>query len=68
MKPRDLLLIPMWMGRPQCDVVKDEENKNLKMERAQWWVLMKTGSNLDEQCLYEDCTNGKWKCNLIDVE
>jgi hypothetical protein len=26
-KPYDLLLIPMWMGRPQCDVVKDEENK-----------------------------------------
>jgi len=67
-KPRDLLLIPMWMGRPQCDFVRDEENKNFKMERAQWWILVKIGSNLDEQCLYEDCMNGKWKCNLTDVE
>ncbi len=29
---------------------------------------MKKGSNLDEQCLYEDCWNGKWKCNLADLE
>jgi hypothetical protein len=56
------------MGRPQCDFVRDEENKNFKMERAQWWILVKIGSNLDEQCLYEDCMNGKWKCNLTDVE
>jgi hypothetical protein len=26
----------------------------------------KKGSNLDEQCLYENCWNGKWKCNLTD--
>jgi hypothetical protein len=26
------------------------------------------GSNLDEQHLYEDCWNGKWKCNLVDLE
>jgi len=29
---------------------------------------MKKASNLDEQHLYEDCWNGKWKCNLIDLE
>jgi hypothetical protein len=38
------------------------------MARVQWWVLMKKGSNLDEQRLYEDCLNGKWKCNLTDIE
>jgi hypothetical protein len=40
MKPHDLFLIPMWMGRPQCDVVKDDENKNFKIMKAQWWGLM----------------------------
>jgi hypothetical protein len=29
---------------------------------------VKKGSNLDEQHLYEDCWNGKWKCNLVDLE
>jgi hypothetical protein len=29
---------------------------------------MKKRSNLDEQHLYEDCWNGKWKCNLINLE
>jgi len=29
---------------------------------------VKKGSNLDEQHLYEDCWNGKWKCNLIDSQ
>jgi hypothetical protein len=28
---------------------------------------VKKGSNLDEQHLYEDCWNGKWKCNLLDL-
>jgi hypothetical protein len=23
---------------------------------------------LDEQHLYEDCWNGKWKCNLVELE
>jgi hypothetical protein len=27
---------------------------------------MKKRSNLDERHLYEDCWNGKWKCNLVD--
>ncbi len=29
---------------------------------------MKKCSNLDEQHLYEDCWNGKWKCNLADLK
>jgi hypothetical protein len=33
-KPHDLFHIPMWMGRPQCDVVKDEENKNFNIVKA----------------------------------
>ncbi len=39
-----------------------------KWWRSHWWVPMKKASNLDEQHLYEDCWNGKWKCNLIDLE
>jgi hypothetical protein len=35
------------------------------MVRVEWWVLLKKGSNLDERHLYEDCWNGKWKCNLV---
>jgi hypothetical protein len=40
-------------------VIKDEESEYFKMVRIQWWVLVKKGSNLDEQHLYEDCQNGK---------
>jgi hypothetical protein len=31
MKPHDPLLVLMWMGRTQCDVVKDEQNENFKI-------------------------------------
>ncbi len=68
MKPHDHFLVPMWMGITQCDVVKDEQNENFKMVKVHWWVPMKKTSNLDEQHLYEDYWNGKWKCNLIDLE
>ncbi len=66
MKPHDPDLVPFWMGRMEGDVVKDEESEYFKMVRVQWWVLVKKKSNLDEQHLYEDCWNGKWKCNLAD--
>jgi hypothetical protein len=36
--------------------------------KVQWWVLMKKGTNLDEQHLYDDCWNGKWKCNFVILE
>jgi hypothetical protein len=29
---------------------------------------MKKNRNLDEQHLYEDCWNGKWKCNFANLE
>jgi hypothetical protein len=54
------------MIRTQSDVVKDGQNENFKMVKVQWWVLINKRSNLNEQHLYEDCWNGKWKCNLID--
>jgi hypothetical protein len=38
------------------------------MVKVQWWVLVKKGSKLDEQHLYENCWNGKWKCNLVDLK
>jgi hypothetical protein len=37
------------------DVIKDEDSEYFKMVRVQWWVLVKQGSNLIEQHLYEDC-------------
>ncbi len=42
-------LVFVRMGRTQGDVVKDEENENFKMVKAQWWVPMKKDANLDEQ-------------------
>ncbi len=66
-KLHDPFLILIWLGT-QSDVFKDDPNEFFIMVRVEWWVLMKKGSNLDEQCLYEDCWNGKWKCNLADLE
>jgi hypothetical protein len=54
------------MGRAKGDVIKDEKNEYFKMVKVLWWVPVKKGSNLDEQHLYENCWNGKWKCNLLD--
>jgi hypothetical protein len=55
-------------GKNRSDVIKDEKNEYFKMVKVQWWVLVTKRSNLDEQHLYEDCWNGKWKCNLVDLE
>jgi hypothetical protein len=35
-RPHDPFFIPMWMGRTQCDVMKNEQNENFKMVRVQW--------------------------------
>ncbi len=56
------------MGKGEGDVVKDKENEYFKMVRVQWWILVKKGSNLDERHLYENCWNGKWKCNFKNLE
>ncbi len=48
--------------------MKDEESAFFKMLRVQWWVLVKKGTKLDEQHMYKDCQNGKWKCNFVDPE
>ncbi len=68
MKLYDLNLVPLQMGSAEGDVIKDEDSEYLKMVKVQWWVLVKKGSNLNDQHLYEDCQNGKWKCNLADLE
>jgi hypothetical protein len=47
-RPHDHDLIPLYMGKAKCDVIKDENNEYFKMLRVQWWVPMKKGSNLDE--------------------
>jgi len=54
------------MGKVEGNVIKDEKNEYIKLVKVQWWVLVNKGSILDEQHLYENCYNGKWKCNLID--
>jgi len=38
-KPHDLDLVPLWMGRVEGDVVKDEESENFKMVRVRWGFL-----------------------------
>jgi len=48
------------------DVIKNEESEYFKMVRVQSWVLVKKESNLDVKHMYEDCCNGKWKCNLAN--
>ncbi len=48
--------------------MNDEDNAFFKMVRVQWWVLVKKCANMDEQHLYEDCWNGKWKCNFAKLE
>ncbi len=56
------------MGKTKGDIVKDQESEYFKMVKVQWWVPMKKGSKLDEWHLYEDCCNGKWKCNLANLK
>ncbi len=34
-RPHDLGLVPIWMGRTQCDVVKDEKSAFFKMVKVQ---------------------------------
>ncbi len=48
MRLHDLDLVPLWMGKVEGDVIKDEKNEYFKMVRVQWWVLVKKRSNLDE--------------------
>ncbi len=57
-------LFSIWIGITQGD----EESAFFKMVKVQWWVPMKKGKNLDEQYLYEDYWNGKWKCNFSDLK
>jgi len=63
-RPHDPNLVLLWMEIIEGNVIKDEDSEYFKMVRVQWWVLMKKGSNLDEQHLYKNCSNGKRKCNL----
>jgi hypothetical protein len=56
------------MERTEGDVINDEHIEYFKIVRVQWWDPVKKRSNLDEQNFYENCWNGKWKCNLVDPE
>jgi hypothetical protein len=33
-RPHDPLLVLVWMGITQCDVLKDEQNENFKMVKV----------------------------------
>jgi hypothetical protein len=50
----DFIVYPMWMGRAESDVVRDQENENYKNVYVQWWVPMKKGAKNDEE-LYHTC-------------
>jgi hypothetical protein len=43
----DLEVYPVWLGRANNDVVKDEGNKHYKMVHVQWWMLSKKGTMND---------------------
>jgi hypothetical protein len=53
------------MGRAHHDVLKDGNDNHYRMVHVQWWAPCKKGAcnNLD---LYQDCWQGRWKCNLVD--
>jgi len=68
MRSHDLDVVHVWMGKSQSDVVKVKEIEVFKMLKVQWWVPMKKGINLDERHLYENCWNGKWKFNFVDIK
>jgi len=65
MRPLDLTIYPIWMGRAESDVIKDQENENYRKVHVQWWVLVKKGGKNDEE-LYHNCWFNKWKCNHVD--
>ncbi len=48
LRPHHLSLVLVWMGRTECDVVKDEESAFFKMLKVQRWLLMKQGANTGE--------------------
>ncbi len=47
-RSHDFNLVHVWIGKAQCDIVKDKKSENFKMVKVQRWVPMKKGSNLDE--------------------
>jgi hypothetical protein len=49
MWPLDLTIYPIWMGRAESDVIKDQENENYRKVHVQWWVLVKKGGKNDEE-------------------
>jgi len=59
------IVYPMWMGRAEIDVVRNQENDNYRKVYVQWWVPMRKGANNDEE-LYHNCWLSKWKCNHAD--
>jgi hypothetical protein len=53
------------MGRAKNDVIKDQNNENYRKIHVQWWVLMRKGSNNDEE-LYHNYWLNKWRCFHAD--
>jgi hypothetical protein len=42
-RPHNPNLIPLWMGKAEGDVIKDEESEYFQMVKVQQWVLVKKG-------------------------
>jgi hypothetical protein len=53
-KPTNLELYHVWMGRVESEVVKDKQFENFRYLHIQWWVLVKKGTRNDRK-LYHDC-------------
>jgi hypothetical protein len=61
------VLNPVWMGRVESDVVRDQENENYRKVYVQWWVLVRKGAKNDEE-LYHNYWLNKWKSNHVDLK
>jgi len=60
-----LTIFPVWMGRAESDVVKDQNNENYRKVYVQWWVLVRKGVKNDEELYYNYWLN-KWKSVHVD--
>ncbi len=64
-RPIDLELYPVWIGRVKNKVEKDEQADNFRHFHIQLWASEKKEAR-NERELFRDCWLSKWKCNLTN--
>ncbi len=47
--PLNPIVYLVWMGRAECDVVRNEKYENYKKVYVQWWVPMRKQTKNDEE-------------------